>query len=78
MGNERRLTIKELESIVEDIQNGDDIDAMYIPPDVDTLTDEEDLDNDVLLEKVPVTDVGGTFEVHVESSDDDEPIAEPS
>ncbi|KAF2894891.1 hypothetical protein ILUMI_11285 [Ignelater luminosus] len=74
----RPLTIKELEAIVEDIQNGDDIDAVYIPLDVDTLTDEENLDDDVLLEKVPVTDVAGTFEVHVESSDDDEPIAEPS
>ncbi|KAF2881065.1 hypothetical protein ILUMI_25114 [Ignelater luminosus] len=74
----RPLTINELEAIVEDIQNGDDIDAVYIPPDVDTLTDEENLDDDVLLEKVRVTDVAGTFEVHVESSDDDEPIAEPS
>ncbi|KAF2902242.1 hypothetical protein ILUMI_03944 [Ignelater luminosus] len=72
------ITITELEAIVEEIQNGDDMGAVYIPPDVDTLTDEKDLDDDVLLEKVPVTDVVGTFEVHVESSDDDEPIAEPS
>ncbi|KAF2898316.1 hypothetical protein ILUMI_07859 [Ignelater luminosus] len=74
----RPLAIKELEAVVEDIQNGDDIDAVYIPPDVDTLTDEEDLDDDVVLEKAPVTDVAGTLEVHVESSDDDESIAEPS
>ncbi|KAF2890909.1 hypothetical protein ILUMI_15264, partial [Ignelater luminosus] len=40
------FTIKELEAIVEDIQNGDDIDAVYIPPDVDILTDEKDLDDD--------------------------------
>ncbi|KAF2905875.1 hypothetical protein ILUMI_00298 [Ignelater luminosus] len=74
----RALTIKELEVIIEDIQNGDDIDAVYIPPNVDILTDEEDLNDDVLLEKAPMMDVAGTFEVHIESSDDDEPIAEPS
>ncbi|KAF2889218.1 hypothetical protein ILUMI_16955 [Ignelater luminosus] len=28
------LTIKELEAVVEDIQNGDDVDAVYILPDM--------------------------------------------
>ncbi|KAF2886269.1 hypothetical protein ILUMI_19905 [Ignelater luminosus] len=57
------LTIKELEAIVEE---------------VDTLKDKVDLNDDVLWEKGLLTDVAGTFEVHVELSDKDEPIAQPS
>ncbi|KAF2879017.1 hypothetical protein ILUMI_27158 [Ignelater luminosus] len=72
------ITKEEIKNTTRRAKTRKATDGVYILPDADTLTDEEDLDNDVLLEKVPVTDVAGTFEVHVESSDDDEPIAEPS
>ncbi|KAL1488368.1 hypothetical protein ABEB36_014845 [Hypothenemus hampei] len=45
------LTQKELElaleDIVQELQEDDQIDAVYIPPEVDELTDEEDFIEDV-------------------------------
>lgn len=42
------------------------IDAVYIPPAVDTLTDEEDMDDEDKLEEFEEpTDIVGTFELHV-------------
>ncbi|KAF2881967.1 hypothetical protein ILUMI_24205 [Ignelater luminosus] len=37
------LSLKELEAIVEDLDGNEEIDICYIPPDVDNLTDEEDI-----------------------------------
>ncbi|XP_060527249.1 uncharacterized protein LOC132702556 [Cylas formicarius] len=42
------------------------IDAVYIPPDVDTLTDEEDMNDNINLQEFgEPPDVVGTFELHV-------------
>ncbi|XP_066261379.1 uncharacterized protein [Euwallacea similis] len=58
-----------LEEIVTDLQNNDEsqhIDAVYIPPDVDTLTDEENInDENNLQEFEEPTDIVGTFELHL-------------
>nr|CAI5829856.1 unnamed protein product [Callosobruchus analis] len=44
----------------------DEIDAVYIPPEVDTLTDEEDVNDDMNpRESAKPFDVVGTFELHV-------------
>ncbi|VEN52385.1 unnamed protein product, partial [Callosobruchus maculatus] len=68
----RYLTQKELEAAVEEIMRegdndpDDEIDAVYIPPDVDTLTDEEDINEDMIVrESEEPTDIVGTFELHV-------------
>lgn len=62
----RPLTLRELEAIVEDLDLNEenDIDICYIPPEVDDLTDEENIDEDVTgkLENLPV-DLAGTFEI---------------
>lgn len=61
-----------------------EVDAVYIPPDVDELTDEEDIDDDLsnlnetAFENV---DIAGTFELHINDDDlfddsDDETLAE--
>ena len=44
----------------------DTIDAVYIPPEVDTLTDEENIDDDLLIEEHPLNalEIAGTFEIH--------------
>ncbi|XP_066258479.1 piggyBac transposable element-derived protein 3-like [Euwallacea similis] len=58
-----------LEEIVTDLQNNDEsqhIDAVYIPPDVDTLTDEEDINYENNLQEFEEpTDIVGTFELHL-------------
>nr|CAI5818477.1 unnamed protein product [Callosobruchus analis] len=68
----RYLTQKELEAAVEAIMldgindQSDEIDAVYIPPEVDTLTDEEDVNDDMNpRESEEPFDVVGTFELHV-------------
>nr|CAI5834682.1 unnamed protein product [Callosobruchus analis] len=68
----RYLTQKELEAAVEEIMldgindQSDEIDAVYIPPEVDTLTDEEDVNDDMNpRESEEPFDVVGTFELHV-------------
>lgn len=46
-----------------------EIDAVYIPPDVDILTDEEELDDDQSPDNIEQpTDIAGTFELHVPGS----------
>nr|CAI5846111.1 unnamed protein product [Callosobruchus analis] len=68
----RYLTQKELEAAIEEIMmdgindQSDGIDAVYIPPEVDTLTAEEDVNDDMNpLESEEPFDVVGTFELHV-------------
>ncbi|KAL3279298.1 hypothetical protein HHI36_016806 [Cryptolaemus montrouzieri] len=43
-----------------------EIDAVYIPPEVDELTDEENIDDDLIGEVASDfgNDVAGTFEIH--------------
>lgn len=81
----RPLSLQELEALLEedsDIEGADEIDAVYIPPPVDTLTDEEDLDDNLLLEEGIATDIAGTFEVHTRPREDietpTESVSEPS
>lgn len=60
----RPLTLRELEAIVENIDLDDEITISYIPPEVDNLTDEENIDDDVIGEtdNLP-SDLAGTFEI---------------
>nr|CAH7715080.1 unnamed protein product [Callosobruchus chinensis] len=68
----RYLAQKELEAAVEEIvmepndDQSDGMDAVYIPPEVDTLTDEEDVNDDMNpRESEEPIDIVGTFELHV-------------
>lgn len=47
----RALTLQELEAELEDLEPGNEVDAVIIPPTVDDLTDEEDIDENALLGK---------------------------
>ncbi|XP_060526929.1 uncharacterized protein LOC132702362 [Cylas formicarius] len=68
----RYLTQKELEAAVDEIVMDEDnnnesqhIDAVYIPPEVDTLTDEEDINDNINLQEFgEPTDIVRTFELH--------------
>ncbi|KAG5898938.1 hypothetical protein JTB14_004662 [Gonioctena quinquepunctata] len=62
------LTQKELEAALEE---ADVIDAVYIPPDVDTLTDEENIDDKNYSPENEPTDIAVTFELHVPDSHND-------
>ncbi|KAG5897895.1 hypothetical protein JTB14_008063 [Gonioctena quinquepunctata] len=72
------LTQKELEAALEEAvdelerQGHEDvIDAVYKPPDVDTLTDEENIDDENYSPENEPTDIAGTFELHVPDSHND-------
>ncbi|KAG5876688.1 hypothetical protein JTB14_005154 [Gonioctena quinquepunctata] len=72
------LTQKELEAASEEAvdelerQGHEDvIDTVYIPPDVDTLTDEKNIDDESYSPENEPTDMAGTFEVHVPDSHND-------
>ncbi|KAF5308714.1 hypothetical protein FQR65_LT06075 [Abscondita terminalis] len=59
----RPLSMRELEAIIEEdfsIVKANTIDAVYIPPTVDELTDEEDIDDDLLEENSRPSDRAGT------------------
>ncbi|XP_072377944.1 uncharacterized protein [Diabrotica undecimpunctata] len=64
----RPLTIQELEAAIEEIQNETEIDAVIIPPDVDELTDEEEIDDDLLEGHDKPQDTAGTFELMAEDN----------
>ncbi|XP_072399461.1 uncharacterized protein [Diabrotica undecimpunctata] len=81
----RPLSVKELQAILEDdsdLEEADEIDAVYIPPLVNVLTDEEDLDDNLLIEEEALTDIAGTFEIYTRSREEaktpTESILEPS
>lgn len=61
------LSFQELEGILEEDPQNDEIDAVYIPPPVDILTDEEDLNDDLTMEEQSVLEIAGTFEIHTHS-----------
>lgn len=74
----RPLTLRELEEILEDIDlDEENIDICYIPPDVDDLTDEENIDDDVIgeLENLP-NDLAGTFEIMHVANENEESISQ--
>lgn len=65
--NERPLSTAELLAILEedvDLLQTDTVDAVYIPPPVDEVTDEEELDDDICENEKNLPDVAGTYEIH--------------
>ncbi|CAH0561697.1 unnamed protein product [Brassicogethes aeneus] len=48
-----------------------EINAVYIPPDVDELTDEENIDEDLLVNENGFVggDIAGSFEIHINDDD---------
>lgn len=63
----RPLSTAELISVLEeddDLITANMIDAVYIPPTVDEMTDEENIDDDLLDEKDTDADIAGTIEIH--------------
>lgn len=66
--NRRPLSSAELLSILEEdeeISQSNTVDAVYIPPPVDELTDEEEVDDDICEDAWDLPDVAGTYEIHV-------------
>lgn len=59
----RPLTQLELIAEIENMSD-DDIDAVLIPPEVDELTDEENVDDNIIGTETIPSDVTGTFEIH--------------
>ncbi|KAK9875266.1 hypothetical protein WA026_007657 [Henosepilachna vigintioctopunctata] len=71
MSWKQALSSQEIMSILEeeeDLEDANQIDAVYIPPTVDNLTDEEGLDDDVLgdYDNIVSTDIAGTYEIHTD------------
>lgn len=64
----KALTVEELTAILEESDSSDseteNVDIVYIPPEVTALTDEEDIDDNLLTEDVLEKDIAGTFEIH--------------
>ncbi|KAK9729882.1 Transposase IS4 [Popillia japonica] len=60
----RALSYKDLEEIIDNMSDIDDTDVVIIPPNVDELTDEEDIDDTEMCapDSIP-NDITGTFEV---------------
>lgn len=70
--NKRPLSTAELLAHLnddEDLLLCDTIDAVYIPPPVDQLTDEEDVDDDLCENERDLPDVAGTYEIHASLPD---------
>ncbi|KAK9693893.1 hypothetical protein QE152_g33901 [Popillia japonica] len=72
MSRNKFLTQKEieaaLESVIDELEFKRHEDAVCIPPEVDVLTDEENIDDASIfsIENLSqVTDVVGTFEMHL-------------
>ncbi|CAH0723619.1 unnamed protein product, partial [Brenthis ino] len=71
MAWQRVLSSQEILSILEeekDLEDANQIDAVYMMPTVDNLTDEEDLDDDALgdYDNTVPTDIAGTYEIHTD------------
>ncbi|KAF2885758.1 hypothetical protein ILUMI_20393 [Ignelater luminosus] len=67
----------ELEAALDEIKaerlENENVDVVYIPPDLDELTDQEDIDEDVITENdVLDREIAGTFEIHGPDKEDDE------
>lgn len=66
--NIRPLSTSELLAILnedEDLFQTDTIDAVYIPPPVDEVTDEEEIDDDICENVINLPDIARTYEIHV-------------
>ncbi|KAI4469474.1 transposase is4 [Holotrichia oblita] len=76
----KALTVQELEAILEedsDLEEINEIDAVYVPPDVDSLTDEENLDEDLLAGENLSMDIVGTIEIHTQALENDNFVEPP-
>lgn len=62
----------------DDSDSDDVVDAVYIPPDVKTITDEEDVDDNILAEQPLEKDIAGTFELHTKTDIANEKLNEES
>lgn len=78
----RPLTTKELLAYLEedsDIENSEEVEVAYIPPNVDEITDDEDSDDNLIEEGNLDAEIAGTYEIHVpttiDSEDDDIPLS---
>ncbi|CAH2010701.1 unnamed protein product, partial [Acanthoscelides obtectus] len=67
-----RKKVRNLDAAADfDASCSNNVDVVIIPPDPDTLIDEEDMDDDNLdITDLP-TDVPGTLEVFVQAADDE-------
>ena len=63
----RPLTTEEALAILFEEDPDDVIDAVCIPPDVDCVTDEGDVDDNVLAEQSLEKDIANAFELHTKS-----------
>jgi hypothetical protein len=62
---ERCITLDEVENYIEELEQNeavDDVEVFSIPPDVDEVTDEEDMLENELIQTT-VYDVSGTLEL---------------
>lgn len=79
--NEKPLSTAELLAILdedEELLQSEIVDAVYIPPIVDEITDEEDFDDDIRENVINLPDVAGTYEIHVISPDTSEDLVNQS
>lgn len=75
--NKRPLSTAELLAALEedeDLLESDTIDAVYIPPSVDELTDEEEISDDICENDSNLPDVAGTYELHASFPDTSEDL----
>ena len=74
----RTLTTKELFAVLEEVcQNGGSIDIVYVSPDTDEASDEEDIDENIIGEERMETDIARTYEIqlNIDSGDSEDDIA---
>ncbi|KAG5869134.1 hypothetical protein JTB14_001907 [Gonioctena quinquepunctata] len=83
MGNEESTDGARVCALLEDeldYQNSDSIDVVYVPPETDEVTDEENIDENIIGEEIMEADIAGTYEIQVnkdsDDPDDDIPLSE--
>lgn len=77
MSWQKPLSTAELLAILnedEDLLQSDTVDAVYIPPPVDEVTDEEELDDDICENAINLPDIAGTYEIHASLPDTSEDL----
>jgi len=72
-------TAEEIRAVIEEIDD-EEVDAVILPPDVDELTDEENIDDGEMIindggQSLP-TDATGTFEIHTASDANEKIVAQ--
>jgi hypothetical protein len=78
MPHVRGITVVEIENYLEELEQNDedvaDVEVVIIPPDVDEVTDEEDIQENELIQTT-MYDVAGTLEVFHSSKEVEEIIS---